>query len=84
MRGGLSRYTYNLKKNLQNKGLRLLVVCDKEGEGEFREISKHNSDNSRVLLEIVERVKPDIVHVQYEPGLYGLRLDPLNPCEDLY
>jgi glycosyltransferase involved in cell wall biosynthesis len=81
MHGGLGRYTYNLKKNLQNKGLRLLVVCDKEGEGEFREISKHNSDNSRVLLEIVERVKPDIVHVQYEPGLYGLRLDPLNPAK---
>lgn len=81
MHGGLGRYTYNLKRNLEERGLSVQVACDKEGEGDFREISQHNSDNSRILLETVEREKPDIVHVQYEPGLYGLRLDPLDPAK---
>jgi hypothetical protein len=32
-----------------------------------------------VLLKIVNDLKPDIVHVQFEAGLYGLILDPLDP-----
>ena len=81
MHGGLGRYTQNLKRNLVEWGLSVQVACDKEGEGEFKGISQHSSDNSQVLLEVAEKVKPDIVHVQYEPGLYGLRLDPLLPAK---
>ena len=35
--------------------------------------------NSKVLLNIVKEVEPDVVHVQYEHGLYGIHLDPINP-----
>ena len=31
------------------------------------------------MLKIVDEIQPDIVHIQYEHGLYGLVLDPLNP-----
>jgi hypothetical protein len=30
-------------------------------------------------LKIVEKSSPDIVHVKFEHGLYGLSLDPINP-----
>jgi hypothetical protein len=30
-------------------------------------------------LKAIHDLKPDIVHIQYEPGLYGLVLDPINP-----
>ena len=32
-----------------------------------------------MLLKIVDKLHPDIVHVQYEHGLYGLKLDSINP-----
>ena len=45
----------------------------------FNGISPSNQYNSDVLLDIVNKIKPDIVHVQYEHGLYGLSLDSINP-----
>jgi glycosyltransferase involved in cell wall biosynthesis len=79
MQGGVGRYTFNLTKSLRNLGLEVKVVSNKLGSGEFSGLSAKNPENSNILLEIVERMKPDLVHVQYEPGLYGIRLDPLNP-----
>ena len=32
-----------------------------------------------IILNSVEDVKLDVIHIQFEPGLYGLKLDPLNP-----
>jgi glycosyltransferase involved in cell wall biosynthesis len=79
MQGGVGRYTFNLTKALRKLGFEVNVVSNKLGSGEFSGLSQKNPENSNLLLEIVERTKPDLVHVQYEPGLYGLRLDPLNP-----
>lgn len=81
MSGGIGRYTYNLKKNLIEMGLTVQVVCDRRGDGEFSGIAQHNARNSEILLELVDKIKPDVVHVQYEPGLYGLKLDMLNPAK---
>lgn len=81
MPGGIGRYTHNLKKRLIEMGFKVQVVCDKRGNGEFSGISQHNPRNSEILLELVDMVKPDIVHVQYEPGLYGLKLDILKPAK---
>ena len=81
MSGGIGRYTYNLKKNLMKMGLTVQVVCDRRGDGEFSGITQHNTRNSEILLELVEKIKPDVVHVQYEPGLYGLKLDMFNPAK---
>ena len=81
MSGGIGRYTYNLKKSLIEMGLTVQVVCDRRGDGEFSGIAQLNARNSEILLKLVDKVKPDVVHVQYEPGLYGLKLDMLNPAK---
>jgi glycosyltransferase involved in cell wall biosynthesis len=88
MRGGVGRYTSNLTKALldadlskekedgqtQKDSIDVSVICDDGGNGQFSGIHPRNSQNSQILLNIVQRIKPDIVHVQFEPGLYGLEL----------
>jgi len=74
MTGGIGRYTSNLTKALQKQGLEVYVVCDDKGDGNFSGISPENKQNSDVLLKIVEKLKPDLVHIQFDPGLYGLML----------
>lgn len=76
--GGIGRYSSKLTRALQKLGVRVFVVCDEKGMGNFSGISPRNEQNSEVLLKIVKEVRPDIVHVQFEPGLYGLTLDPSN------
>jgi glycosyltransferase involved in cell wall biosynthesis len=79
MLGGIGRYTANLTKELQRLGLDIHIVCDEKGNGDFPTISPNNAYNSDVLLKIVNEIKPDIVHVQFDPGLYGLILDSKDP-----
>src|ERR687890_178442 len=79
MPGGVGRYTANLTIELRKAGLDVYVVCDEKGDGQYSGLSPKNPHNSDVLLKIVNDLKPDIVHVQFEPGLYGLILDPLDP-----
>lgn len=79
MQGGVGRYTFNLTEELRRIGLDVRIACNEKGSGQFFGLSPNNPHNSDVLLRIVEEICPDIVHVQYEPGLYGLVLDPINP-----
>ena len=81
MYGGVGRYTYNLTRALRKLGHTVYVVCNEDGkEGNFFGLSSSfNKDNSGLLLEIVNKVKPDIVHIQFEHGLYGLKLRSINP-----
>ena len=82
MRGGVGRYASKLVQALRNtgNGMEVQVVCNKDGKGEFDGLSPTNERNSDLLLKIVdEQYRPDVVHVQFEPGLYGLVLDPANP-----
>jgi glycosyltransferase involved in cell wall biosynthesis len=79
IRGGIGRYTYNLTKNLMKLGCEVYVACNKKGHGQFFGLSPTNVQNSDILLKIVDKSHPDIVHVQYEHGSYGLKLDPINP-----
>ena len=79
MQGGVGRYCKNLVNSLRKEGLELLVVCNECGEGDFSGISPCNTNNSEVLLRLVKDVQPDIVHVQYEQGLYGMHLNALRP-----
>ncbi|MGH9972315.1 MAG: glycosyltransferase family 4 protein [Nitrososphaeraceae archaeon] len=79
MQGGVGRYCKNLVNSLRNEDLEVLVVCNELGEGDFSGISPYNTNNSGVLLRLVKEVEPDLVHVQYEQGLYGLHLDPIDP-----
>lgn len=82
MKGGVGRYTSNLVKALQNLGMEVYVVCDEAGKGDFSGLSPTNKQNSEVLLKIINEVNPDIVHIQFEPGMYGLLLDPKNPIKN--
>src|SRR5215216_147560 len=81
MRGGVGRYAAKLVQALRStgEGIEVDVICNEDGSGEFSGISPRNERNSDVLLKIVQESGPDIVHVQFEPGLYGLILDSRNP-----
>src|ERR687894_636067 len=82
MKGGVGRYTAKLVQALRNTGdgIEVDVACNEDGNGGFVGLSPSNERNSDVLLKIVEeQSQPDIVHVQFEPGLYGLVLDSGNP-----
>jgi glycosyltransferase involved in cell wall biosynthesis len=79
MKGGVGRYAYNLTKSMKKLGLEVYVACNVNGNGDYFGISPSNQNNSSVLLEIVDELHPDIVHIQYEHGLYGLSMDTLHP-----
>jgi glycosyltransferase involved in cell wall biosynthesis len=78
MQGGVGRYCKKLVDSLRSEGVQVFVVCNEDGNGDYNGISPDNQDNSKVLLKIVKEVEPDVVHVQYEHGLYGIHLDPIN------
>ena len=81
MKGGVGRYAAKLVQALRSRGdgIEVDVACNEDGNGEFTGISPSNERNSDLLVKIVEESRPDIVHVQFEPGLYGLILDSRNP-----
>ena len=79
MKGGVAHYSQKLVGSLRNEGLKVSVVCNEAGGGDYTGISPYNRHNSDVLIKAVEEFKPNVVHVQYEPGLYGIHLDPINP-----
>jgi glycosyltransferase involved in cell wall biosynthesis len=76
--GGVGRYTENLTKSLKKLGTDVYVACNDAGKGDFHGLSPQNAQNSQVLLEIVDDIKPDLVHIQYEPGMYGAPKQPKN------
>jgi glycosyltransferase involved in cell wall biosynthesis len=79
MPGGVGRYCKNLVDALREQGVEVLVICNEEGAGDLKGISPSNQKNAQVLLRLVQETRPDLVHVQYEHGLYGIHLDPVNP-----
>jgi glycosyltransferase involved in cell wall biosynthesis len=81
MKGGVGRYASNLVNALRSSGAEVKVVSSREGGGDFDGISPSNERNSDVLLQIAGSYEPDVVHLQFEPGLYGLVLDPADPSK---
>ncbi|MEO9295509.1 MAG: glycosyltransferase family 4 protein [Nitrososphaera sp.] len=79
MLGGVGRYTSNLVKALRKAGAEVVVACSEKGNGDYTGLSPTNANNSELLLQIAEESAPDVVHVQFEPGLYGLAMDLANP-----
>jgi glycosyltransferase involved in cell wall biosynthesis len=77
--GGVGRYTHNLVNELKRQGLEVYIACDNRGKGDFVGLYPKNMHNSEILLDLVNKIKPDVVHIQYEPGLYGLKLHSLRP-----
>ena len=79
MQGGVGRYCKKLVESLKSEGMQVFVVCNNDGKGDYNGISPNNRENSKLLLKIVKEVEPDVVHIKYEHGLYGIHLDPINP-----
>lgn len=79
IKGGLGRYTHNLNNDLVKLGCEVHVACNEKGNGQFSGLSPRNENNSDILLSIIDKLRPDIVHIQYEHGSYGLKLDPIHP-----
>jgi glycosyltransferase involved in cell wall biosynthesis len=84
MKGGVGRYTKNLVQAIANKsdvevsvaiGADAAVTSDPSQDsnnvtiyrGVIRKGDKRNSDR---ILQIVSQIKPDVVNIQYERGLY--------------
>ena len=61
MPGGVGRYTSNLTSELRKLGFDVYVACNDMGKGDFSGLSPTNIKNSDVLLEIVDKIKPDMV-----------------------
>jgi glycosyltransferase involved in cell wall biosynthesis len=79
MQGGVGRYTAKLVGSLRKAGLEVYVICNEKGKGDYYGLSPYNKHNSDTISKALRDSKADIVHIQYEPGLYGLLLDPINP-----
>jgi glycosyltransferase involved in cell wall biosynthesis len=81
MQGGVGRYTHNLVKSLRSNHLDVIVVSSSDGSGDYSGISPFNKRNSDVLLKLVKKINPDIIHVQHEFGLYGFFFNSLRPSK---
>jgi len=79
MQGAAGWITAHLSKALRKLGVDVYIACNECGNGDFYGVSPTNVQNSQVLLKIVDDLKPDIVHIQFEAGLYGLVHDPKEP-----
>ena len=71
--GGVGRYTSNLVKALKEIGVEMYVLCNEKGKGDFFGLDPLNENNSQVILDVIKTLKPDIVHIQLEHGLYGFK-----------
>jgi glycosyltransferase involved in cell wall biosynthesis len=81
MQGGVGRYTHNLVKSLRSNNLDVIVVSSSDGSGDYSGILPCNKRNSEVLLKLVKKINPDIIHVQHEFGLYGFFFNSLRPSK---
>jgi glycosyltransferase involved in cell wall biosynthesis len=79
MSGGVGRYTKNLSDALKKLGVRVYIACNKRGNGDYFGLDAFNPHNSDVLMNIVDELSPDLVHIQLEHGLYGLKLGMISP-----
>ena len=79
MQGVVGRHTHNLVTALRKFDCDVQVICNKLGDGDFFGLSPCNSDDSNVILQLVDKIKPYIVHIQYEQGMYGLVRSGIDP-----
>jgi glycosyltransferase involved in cell wall biosynthesis len=77
--GGVGRYTKNLTDGLKRLGIQISVLCNEKGKGDYTGLYPKNENNSKTILDVIDKYDPDIVHIQLEHGLYGLKMDAINP-----
>ncbi len=79
MQGGVGRYTFNLVESLRVHNAKINVLSSSEGNGDYKGISPFEENNLEIINDTVQKIKPDIVHIQHEHGLYNFKLHPLLP-----
>jgi len=79
--GGVGRYAKNLTEGLKRSGIKVSVLCNEKGKGDYGGIDPENGNNSKVILDVIDEYVPDLVHIQLEHGLYGLKMDAINPSK---
>ncbi|MER5176034.1 MAG: glycosyltransferase family 4 protein [Candidatus Nitrosocosmicus sp.] len=79
MQGGIGRYTFNLVKSLRAKGIEIKVLSNSDGAGDYNGLSPFNKNNSEILYNLLQKLNPDIVHIQHDHGLIGFDINPLFP-----
>src|SRR5262249_35318330 len=75
MKGGVARYTSNLASALGQLGVGVDVACSRScppRDSVHSVLVKGSRRNSDELLNLVSELKPDVVNVQYERGLYEI------------
>lgn len=77
--GGVGRYAKNLTEGLKRSGMKVSVLCNEKGKGDYHGIDPKNDNNSRTILDVIDEYVPDLVHIQLEHGLYGQKMDTINP-----
>lgn len=77
--GGVGRYTKNLTDGLKRLGIQVSVLCNEKGNGNYMGLEPKNENNSNIILGVIDKYDPDIVHIQLEHGLYGLKMDSVRP-----
>ena len=79
--GGVGRYAKNLTEGLKRSGMKVSVLCNEKGKGDYLGIDPENGNNSKIILDVIDEYVPDLVHIQLEHGLYGLKMDAINPSK---
>jgi glycosyltransferase involved in cell wall biosynthesis len=79
--GGVGRYAKNLTDGLKRSGMKVSVLCNEKGKGDYMGIDPENSNNSKIILDVIDEYIPDLVHIQLEHGLYGQKMNAINPSK---
>ena len=58
-----------------------MFFASAEGNGDYKGISPFEKNNSEIINDVVQKLNPDIVHIQHEQGLYNFKLNPLLPSK---
>ncbi len=80
LQGGVGRYTKNLVDALK-KQIDVVVATDKNASETldvFCVLSRASPDNSEEILKLEKKVRPDIIHIQYESSLFETRFSTKN------
>ncbi|HEY6536039.1 MAG TPA: hypothetical protein VIY08_09655, partial [Candidatus Nitrosocosmicus sp.] len=49
------------------------VLSSTDGNGDYKGISPFEQNNSEIINNLVQKIMPDIVHIQYEQGFIILK-----------
>ncbi|MGZ4949783.1 MAG: glycosyltransferase [Halobacteriota archaeon] len=78
--GGIATYSHELVEGIRKYGHTVFIICNPDfddgrhagQENVFAAMDVHKAGWHRHVLEVINKLKPDVVHVQHEYGLYDI------------